>query len=566
MSADNPTTTAGIRKINQLYDEGEQAWYDVYEAPGIADPLVTATVPREDQSVGAVIRHLLRCGAQLPPVNERQGIITAAIASEAPIVRRAARNGWRDATTFVTHRSVVSGRDDAEAIMPPTGAYAGSTGHMQDRGDLDGWRALIKVARFSTAMMIALAAIFAAPLLKIALRPNFGLVLFGPSRSGKSTAQLAGASALGYGQEEDLPSLNATVSGLLAVAVAFNDHAIPINEIGTARGGKNNVYEVVRETTYGLMNGQDIIRHPSWAGSDGGATATFQVLPLMSSEHSPDAWAARKGETRDEGETARLIGVPVLFNGSQTIFDLAPKTLTGADLAAWEKQQFQLLREGLPNFRGLAFSTYTEWLARQHKAVEEVVRILVANFEVAVARPTMSPVERDIVAKFGVLYAGGLFAIAAGVLPLDMKRLGAALKRACLAALAEIPNPQAELMADLKVLKGKLNGASVLDTETCTRKQLRLMHNADGFRQIKNEGLECVVRSEVFTRWFRSELRRQRVLEWLDAEGFLNHGRDRTTGRSIEWAQRQVTWPDTSRKRSISVYLPGGFADLERAF
>ncbi|WP_311274936.1 DUF927 domain-containing protein [Methylobacterium sp. WCS2018Hpa-22] len=289
MSTDSATLNTGIRKVFQLHDEGAQAWYDVYEAPGIAGPLVTASVPREDQSAGVVIRHLLRCGAKLPKTNERKAIVTAAIACDAPIVRRAARNGWRDASTFVTHRTVVSGRDNAEAILPPTGAYAGSTGHMQDRGDLDGWRSLMLIARFSTAMMIALAAIFAAPLLKIALRPNFGLVLFGPSRSGKSTAQLAGASALGYGQEEDLPSLNATVSGLLSVAVAFNDHAIPINEIGTARGGKNNVYEVVRETTYGLMNGQDIIRHPSWAGSDGGATATFQVLPLMSSEHSPDA-------------------------------------------------------------------------------------------------------------------------------------------------------------------------------------------------------------------------------------------------------------------------------------
>lgn len=566
MFTDSTTPNAGIRKIKQLFDEGEQVWYDIYEAPGIEGAVIRATVPRQDQSVAAASRYLLGKGAQLPSISERQGIIGAAIVADAPIVRRAARNGWRDTTTFVTHRSVASGRDNAEAIVPPNGAFAGSAGHMQDRGDLDGWRSLMLIARFSTAMMVALAAAFAAPLLKIARRPNFGLVLHGPSRSGKSTAQLAGASVLGYGQEEDLPSLNATGPGLLAVAVAFNDHLLAINEVGTARGAKRDVYEVVRETTYGLMNGQDVIRHPNWSGSDGGAAATFQVLVLMSSELSPDAWAARKGEARDEGETARLIGVPVLFNGSRTIFDLAPKPLSGVDLAAWEKKQFQLLREGLPNFRGRAFSTYTEWLARRPEFVENMVRFAVPIFESAVAVPTMSPVARDIVAKFGVLYAGGLMAIAAGVLPLDMGQLGAALKRACLAALAEIPNPQAELIADLKALKAKLSCASVLDTESCTRKQLRLMHNADGFRQIKNEGLEFVVRSEVFTKWFRSELRRQRVLEWLDAEGFLDHGRDRTTGRSIQWAQRQVTWPDTSRKRSISVYLPGGFADLERAF
>ncbi|MCC0805736.1 DUF927 domain-containing protein [Methylobacterium sp. W2] len=565
MLTDNPTTTAGIRKINQLYDEGEQAWYDVYESPGIAVPLVTATVPREDQSVGAVIRHLLRCGARLPPTNERQGIITTAIACEAPIVRRAARNGWRDAKTFVTHRTVVSGRENGDVVVPPSGAFAGSTGHMQDRGDLVEWRMLMLIAQYSTAMMLALAAVFAGPILKIARRPNFALVLYGPSRSGKSTAQLAGASALGYGQEEDLPSLNATPAGLMAIAVAFNDHALPINEVGTARGGKCNVYDALRDVTYSFGNGQDTIRHPSWTGSSGGEAATFQVLPLMSSEHSPDAWAARKGESRDEGETARLIGVPVLFNGCRTIFDRAPKTLAATDRASWEQEQFKQLREVLPNQRGFAFKAHVEWITARPEFVQEWVGILVARFEAAVVQADMSPVKRDIVAKFGVLYAGGYLAIKAGVLPLDKLKFGQAIIRACRAALAELPDPMAELKRDLGVMKVKLAGASVVDTEACTGKQLRLMRSTDGFRSPKNAGHAIVVRAQVFADWFPSKLRTRRVLEWLDTEGFLDHVRERTNGRSNLWAQRQVTWPDGTRQHSISIYLPGGFTDLDRA-
>ena len=56
----------GIIKFERLHEEAEQAWYDVYEAPGIAGQRVQAVVPREDQNIGAVRRALLRAGADLP--------------------------------------------------------------------------------------------------------------------------------------------------------------------------------------------------------------------------------------------------------------------------------------------------------------------------------------------------------------------------------------------------------------------------------------------------------------------------------------------------------------------
>ena len=92
------------------------------------------------------------------------------------------------------------------------------------------------------------------------------------------------------------------------------------------------------------------------------------------------------------------------------------------------------------------------------------------------------------------------------------------------------------------------------------------MRDADGFRKPRAEGKgeEFVVRAQVFTGWFGTPVRVRRMLEWLDNEGLLDHGRDRTTKRSNEWAQKQVTWPDGTRMRSISLYLPAGLADLDR--
>ena len=87
----------------------------------------------------------------------------------------------------------------------------------------------------------------------------------------------------------------------------------------------------------------------------------------------------------------------------------------------------------------------------------------------------MSPVARDIVAKFGVLYAGGMIAVHAGVLPIDGKKVGRAVARACRAALAELPDPEAELRADLRVLSQRLAGGAIIDLDTCTRKELRMI-------------------------------------------------------------------------------------------
>lgn len=276
-------------------------------------------------------------------------------------MRRAARTGWRDDNqVFVSHRFVAP--EAAEGmVLSPCCPLVGAAGQLRCCGTLESWGDLVGVARHSTAMTLALCATFAAPLLSLLHRPSFALVLFGPSKVGKSFTQLVAASAMGFGREKELPTLNATPAGLLAAGLAFDGHMLPINEVGTAQGKKRDIYEVLRETTYALLSGQDTIRHPSWSGAGGGAS-TFSVIALFSSEISPDAWAARNGETRDDGEMARLIGVPVLAPKYGTIFDRPPSKLLGGALAEWEKAQFKRLHQELPNHRGVALRDFLDYL------------------------------------------------------------------------------------------------------------------------------------------------------------------------------------------------------------
>ena len=552
----------GIQKAFQLFDERDQVWFDHYTAPGLEGTTISADVPREEHTVAAVRKYMMRAGALASAIQDDKAVADA-IAVEAPIVHRAAAPGWRNGNrVFVSHRHV-AGLADKGSVQPPVSPL-----YRPDRvlsaGDLDGWKKLAGISRHSTAMTVSLCAAFAAPLLRLVGRPSFALILVGATRAGKSTAKLLGASVYGFGDETELPCLDATHAGLLAAAVASNDHMLPINEVGTARGEKRDIYLVLREATYGLVNGQDTMRHPTWKGNGTGMPSSFQVICLMSSEHAPDEWAARRGETREEGEMARLIGVPAVAPGKQKVFDNLPKSVAGEDIDAWVTDQFRSLRDGLKQHRGVAMRDYLDFLVKDVDENTARANELIAQFESEVATPEMSPVARDIVAKFGVLYAGGVLAAEADVLPRQAKFIWNDMQDACEGALALLPDPAAELRADLRALKNHLEGAALIDLENCTGKQRRLIRNADGYYEGKANGRRYVVRAQQFTGWFPSGLRARRILEHLDDEGLLEHGRARTQGRSNEWAQTQVTWPDETRQRSICFFFPEGLDDLER--
>lgn len=300
-----------LRKLHQLFDRAKECWYDGYEVMSVEGKLIRVEVPREEQSLDKVRRHLLRAGADLPPLSQSKEMIAAAIKEEAPVIHRAAQVGWQpDGTSFVSHHQVLGTTEGATLVPPDLSSM--SEAPSPAAGMLADWLEVIKVAECSTAMVMVLCATFAAPLIRPLRRQCFGLVLVGPSRTGKSTVQLVGASAQGFASEDAMPSLNASDVGLIEKAITFCDHMMPLNELGTVKGGQGDVYEATRSVTYAITNGRDKIRHSSWTGGKGGSTATFRVLVIASSEHSPDTWAERKGVFRDEGETARFIGVPVV--------------------------------------------------------------------------------------------------------------------------------------------------------------------------------------------------------------------------------------------------------------
>jgi hypothetical protein len=491
----------------------------------------------------------------------QKSIVENAIVETAPVKLQAAQVGLRSAgRTFVLHHGVVG--KDADKIVPPSSGAQSVATTLRRRGALaDFQEKLVPIIKCSSPLILACSAVFAAPLLGLLNMPSFGLVFHGPTRCGKSTAQTLAASMIGFGSENELPSLCASHSALMSVARMFNHHIVPINELATASGKKTDIYTAIRDFTYQLMNGQDKLRHPSWNGDAGRSSSSFNSIFLFSSEMSPDAWAARNGSRREPGEISRLIGVPVTFAGRATIFDRAPKCANG-DPVGWDRRQFERIRRYAKCYRGTAFPAFASHLVKNRKDIRKRVAGYMQRFEESAIVGEPSSIQREIIAYFSMVYAGGAMASDAGIFPLSREQIGEAILRCCKAALTKIPDARESLRKALARLSKKLRDKSVIADGNAIRKKSKTTAFA-GWVHKNNREHRYVIRATEFVRWFDMPLHCKEVLEWLETRGYLQHRASASKiGRGISWAERQVSWLDGTRPRSIEIILPKGSSEL----
>lgn len=556
-------TSKKIEKVRSIQDEAIGKWFDVFRVRNLAGNRIEIEVPRGTTSLQQVLQLLLDRGAALDNSADTISAIQDAKGAKAPVYIRSAQTGWRDNfETFVTqHGAAGKGKN----VLPPK-PNPNLPEVPELVGDLQAWKQLISVCQYSTSMLLALCVVFAAPLIRLLARSNFTIVLVADSRSGKSTAQMVAGSVLGFRTEEQLPTLDATDAGLRALAFSFNDHPLLINEVATARGKKSDVYSTLLGGTYALMSGRDTMRHPSW--SEGHQAGTFNTIGLMSSEHSPDTWAGRAGEIRDNGEKIRLISVPVSLDPHGKTFDQLPADLSPEERARKAKHYADTLKMGFTMQAGTAWPAYLEKLIENRNRTLENSKSVIQRFEQRMSYEKRNDLERDIISKFAVLAAGGVIATRAKILPFSAGLVANAVERSCEAALRALPNYAADLDHDLSILREMLGGPTVIagppDQVQISGRDMDLLKGADGIKYKHGAGQEFIIRSESLVGWFNSLNRVQQLLEWLDDEGYLQHARARKSGRSVEWAQSQAEWYRGHRPRSINIVLPKGLRNLQK--
>ncbi|EHB8111037.1 DUF927 domain-containing protein [Escherichia coli] len=268
--------------------------------------------------------------------------------------------------------------DDNRAYLLPDGHIIGDetpvlfmgkrdvTGGWATSGTADTWReSVARLVDGNSLMMVCVAMPFAGPLLKLAGIQNFGLHLYAPSTTGKTTCATLAASVCGEPSALKM-TWNGTANGIQGNAAARCDSFLWLDELGEGRP------EDLAGTIYSLFNGSGRVRttkdgnnapHDSWR------------LPVLSTgEADTAAFAGQAKITLAPGQLVRLLNIPVE--------QMQPENLHGYSTAGAHARELTRACNG--SF-GAVFREWITWLIRNRQEAENTIRQCQDKWQTAVA-------------------------------------------------------------------------------------------------------------------------------------------------------------------------------------
>ena len=164
-------------------------------------------------------------------------------------------------------------------------------------------------------------------------------------------------------------------------------------------------------------------------------------------------------------------------------------------------------------------------------------------------RPVVKGALEHARQNIGLLYAGGRLAIDAGVVPWKPEQLLRAVATCWRRALDlhrtkrdALTQAKRALRADLKSEKVKKRRPSASFSP----------EEADGYYVMKDGVRIYTVHAAAMRKWLGTDPKQfDRLLDWLDAEGFLMPRQSRTGTAGSDWAIQTPKWPNGKSVRSI---------------
>lgn len=264
----------------------------------------------------------------------------------------AASAGWTgdDYRAYILPDGQIIG-DDTPVLFVGKSAAAGgwSVG-----GTVDTWReSVARLAEGNSLMMVCIAAAFAGPLLKLAGTSSFGMHLYGPTTTGKTTCARLAASVCGNPDTLKL-SWNGTANGILNEAAARCDGLLWLDELGEGRP------EDLAGSIYSLLNGTGRIR----ATRDGNnAPHTFwRTLLISTGEADTETFTRAAGITLAPGALLRLLNIPV--------DRIQPENLHGYRTT---REHADALTTACRENYGAVFREWVAWLIQNRQAAADAI-------------------------------------------------------------------------------------------------------------------------------------------------------------------------------------------------
>jgi len=543
-----------IRKIARIYDEATGSYLEVigFRKSGKKYGRVVLR-PSVVSDHWALARHLQDAGAILPKdATQMKNLLIMVAKTDAPKEWVYERHvGWIEGgKAYVTLRGAIGHASRKIIGINRSHTSNDPSGRLSVTGTCKGWRDSVGgSARYSSIMIFAISAGFAAPLLYVVGRRSFTINAFAPTRAGKTVATLMGATIPGIGRIEDLINWKLTDTRLEERLPEYNDALFAIDDMETMREkSKKEKYLRIRNIAYNIEQGWSTGRADSYTRARSGIHERWRCIVLTSYERSVRDLATSVNMERQAGEALRLIDVPALLDGISHIFDRVSSEITGGDFVKWRKESFKKIVKGCQANHGCVLEQYIKRLIADRVKAKAYIEARIDALVNRVVREGDGDVIRDVAEKFGLIYAGGMLAIKYDLVPWTQSELGNAIIKCYKGARDLLPDDGVLLRQGITALGSRLMGLPNVESANGQYDGL------DGYRESEADGRRFIIRREVFNSIFPSEHQRQLVLGWLSQRQLI--AMVVAKGAKCKGPKEQIIWPDDIRRRSYEIRLP----------
>jgi putative DNA primase/helicase len=394
------------------------------------------------------------------------------------------------------------------------------------KGTTEGWQDTVaKPALYSSPMVVAIAAVFAAPFLGPMDIDSFIAYLAGRTSGGKTTNLLPVASAIGIGKKSLLPTWKNTEAGLeLQAHQEYADMAFPIDELAHV-GSEADVFKKIDAVAYMFDAGVNKKMHDR-AGSAVSRrprrVTGSRAIVITSYERTLTEIETIVGNQFRPGVRVRVLEIPMsVTKDAEGIFDKLPKQAGKGDQSTkFANRLTKDLRRACAKNSGYVFIGYIKKIVADLTEAKKFVRVRMDWFMEHTKFDRSKGEGYRRAEHFAFLYGAGAYAIELGFLPWSRKQLLDAIRacyrasRASVAAaapdLAVAPaDPVATLEAKLhehlrdakRVVPWPKRGDAANDGP-----------GIDGWKQQEGDYTHYRIKTSAINRWFHSAVVDKAVL------------------------------------------------------
>ena len=416
-------------------------------------------------------------------------------------------------------------------------------GEFRRSGTLQEWKEHIaKPCTHSSRARLALAAVFAAPNLRLLNVNSFGFNFSGMTSGGKTLCVRSAASAPGLNSSEGPTTWDGSAAGFEQRALGHRDSIVLFDDMSHLPQR-----ELAKLVTFRLASNRPKTKAGA-VSANNVVELDWRVISLSTSEDPIWQQMIRPGRGRVRGEEVRMINVRACVSDKGDIFD-GPNADERVGSTLQERLDFVERQEKLTlDCQGVAFRAYLAKRFTDPRA-EETLKKYMDQFSEMASLPEQFRWLGRMRRLFAVVYAGAAQAIDYGVLPwgkqATLKAILACMTDAMdqlIANFSDSSNGDGEQiksddalvaefkrrLEDAKFLRIERNGGKPNSTAGRLKK-------ADGFIQTTRPGrVRYLLRSKAMETWFPHVTTRKHLTAVLHSRGILK------TGRRADTRTRQI--------------------------